>query len=60
MDKRFISITELAQYLSVSPNTVRSWVWQRNIPSHRFGRLVRFDSREIDAWVKGRRVEELS
>ena len=60
MDKRFINIPDLACYLGISQNTLRSWIWRRLIPSHRFGRLVRFDLREIDTWVKERRIEELS
>lgn len=60
MDKRFISIPDLAQYLSISPNTLRSWVWKRFIPSHRLGRLVRFDLREIETWVKEKKIEEIS
>jgi excisionase family DNA binding protein len=60
LEKRFIGVIDLAQYLSVSPNTVRCWVWKRRIPSHRLGRLVRFDLREIDTWVKDKKIEELS
>jgi len=60
MDKRYISIPELAEYLTISPNTVRSWVWQRSIPYLKIGRLVKFDIIEINNWLKDKRVKELS
>lgn len=60
MEKRYLSIEELAQYISVSPNTIRSWVWQRKIPCFKAGRLVRFDKVEIDNWLKDNRVKQLA
>ena len=60
MEKRFISISELSQYLSVNHNTIRCWLRLRDVPSHRFGRLVRFDLREIETWAKEKRVKEIT
>ncbi len=60
MEKRFINIVELSQYLSVNLNTIRCWLRLREIPSHRFGRLVRFDLREIETWTKERRMKEIA
>jgi len=57
LEKRFLDIKELAEYLGIAINTLRSWVWKREIPCHKFGRLVRFDLREIESWVKDRKVE---
>jgi excisionase family DNA binding protein len=57
MNKRFIGPEEMAAYLDVSVNTVRSWVWMRQIPYHKLGRLVKFDLQEIDNWLKIRKVE---
>jgi excisionase family DNA binding protein len=55
--RRFLGSQELAAYLDVSINTVRSWVWQRQIPYHKLGRLVKFDLEEIEPWLKSKRVE---
>jgi excisionase family DNA binding protein len=57
MNKRFIGPEEMAAYLDVSINTVRSWIWMRQIPYHKLGRLVKFDLQEIDNWLKIRKVE---
>jgi len=59
MEKRFIGPKELAEYLGLSSETIRSWVWQRKIRYHKFGRLVKFDLREIDAWAQENRVEKI-
>jgi excisionase family DNA binding protein len=60
MEKRFIGPQELAQYLGLSLETVRAWTWQRKIPFHKFGRLVKFDLREIESWAQENRVEKIS
>ncbi len=59
MDKRYINPKEFAEYTGLSLETIRSWVWQRKIPFHKFGRLVKFDLREIDAWAQENRVEKI-
>ena len=54
--KKLISSKELSDYLGVSLNTIRSWVWMKRIPYLKLGRLVRFDMNTIEAWLKDRAV----
>lgn len=56
MDKRYIDIEELSQYIGVSRNTIYSWIWLKKIPYFKMGKLVRFDLKEIDTWAQGNRV----
>lgn len=56
MEKRYINIDELADYLGLSKNTIYSWVWQKRIPYTKFGRLVKFDVRAIDRWAQEKTV----
>ena len=56
MERRFLSIVELSQYLSVKENTIYSWVSQRKIPFKKLGRLVRFSLDEIDEWIRQKSV----
>ena len=58
-EKRFIGIKECAEYLDVGINTIRTWVWQRKIPFVKMGRLIKFDLKELEAWIKKRRVEPI-
>ena len=60
MEKRFLSIQGLSEYLGLSKGTVYVWVCQRRIPYLKIGKLVKFDMREIENWLKNKRIEELS
>lgn len=53
--KRLINVKELAEYLGISPNTIRSWVWLRKINFVKCGRLVKFDIRDVNKWIKEHR-----
>ena len=52
MEKRFVSIKDLATYLGVSEHTVKSWVYQDRLPCKRIGRVIRFDIEEINNILK--------
>jgi excisionase family DNA binding protein len=60
MTRRFIGIPAMAEYLGVSSKTIRAWVWLKQIPYFKLGRLVRFDLQSIDSWIKERRIDEIS
>ena len=57
MDKRFIGVDDLAQYLDLSSKTVRAWIWQRKIPYHKLGGSVKFDLREIEPWLAKKKMK---
>ena len=47
----WMTVDQLAQYLSVSPGTIRNWVSQKYIPYAKKGRIVRFHRQKIDIWL---------
>ena len=47
----WMTVSEVADYLSVSPGTVRNWVSQRYVPFARRGRVVRSHREKIDQWL---------
>ena len=47
-----LTVQEAARYLSVSVSTVYGWVWQRRIPFVKIGRAVRFDPRDLEAFIE--------
>ena len=51
---RLLTINEVAVALGVSPKTVRR-LMRRGLPSVRFGRLVRFEQRDLLRWVEARK-----
>ena len=52
MAEPWLSATEIAQHLGVTQDTVYSWIADKDMPSHRVGRLWKFQVSEIDGWVR--------
>jgi len=51
---QLLTIEQVAEFLGVSPKSVRR-LMQRGLPSVRFGRLVRFQQRDLLRWVEARK-----
>lgn len=59
MNERWFSVEEIADYLGVSRDTVYGWIATREMPAHRVGRLWKFQTFEVDDWVRrGRAADE--
>ena len=55
---RLLNVDGLASYLSIPKATIYSWVSMRKIPEKalvRLNRSLKFDLREIDAWLESSR-----
>lgn len=50
--ERWTSVAEIAEHLSVSKDTIYTWISAKKIPCHRVGHFWRFRLSEIDAWVR--------
>jgi excisionase family DNA binding protein len=50
--RRLLSIGQLSQQLGVSVKTLYGWVYLRQIPYVKMGRLVKFDARDIEKWIE--------
>lgn len=48
---QLVGIDELAAHLGVSVRHIRRLVSERRIPFHKWGRLLRFDVREVVEWL---------
>ena len=59
LEKKFIGVKELSNYLGVKVNTLYSWVFMKKISYIKMGRLVKFDLNKIDAWVKENEVKPM-
>ena len=51
MNKRLVTVRELAEYIGISQDTIYSHVSQRRIPFVKIGRLLKFDLKAIDEWI---------
>jgi len=60
IERRYLGIEELAQYIGITKGTAYIWIHQRKLPHFKVGKLVKFDIREIDEWMKERKVDEFN
>lgn len=51
-EDRWLSISEICEYLGVSNDTVYKWISKHSLPAHRMGRLWKFKKSQVDAWVE--------
>ena len=49
---KWLTMVEICGYLKVSRETVLNWIGKKNMPAHKVGRLWRFQTTEIDEWIK--------
>ncbi|GAB3266976.1 hypothetical protein GCM10027425_33540 [Alteromonas gracilis] len=49
-----LSVQELAAFLAIGPQTLRSWCAREEIPHGRIGDNIRFDRDQIQAWLDER------
>jgi len=54
VSSQLLTVEQVAAQLGVSPKTVRR-LMRRGLPSIRFGRLVRFEQRDLLRWVEARK-----
>lgn len=49
--EKWLSVEEIADHLGISKETVYRWLEKGKIPAHRVGKLWKFRTSEVDAWV---------
>ena len=54
---KLMNISQLSEYVNLPKNTLYSWIFQRKIPFLKISRLVKFDRKEIDEWLKKHKKE---
>ena len=52
MTERWVSIDEISEHLGVKKDTIYKWVARKKMPAHKVGRLLKFQVKEIDQWVR--------
>lgn len=53
---RLMNVDELANYLRLRRQTIYNWLYQKKISGFKVGGVWRFDKKEVDAWLKSRRI----
>jgi len=59
MEKGFLNIKEVSDYLGIKQSSLYSRVEKKEIPHYKIGRLIRFKKSEIDPWMEKFKSEPL-
>ena len=52
MEKRWLNITEAAEYVGIPKNTLYFLVHKKRVPHVKHVRRLKFDIRELDRWME--------
>ncbi|MEW6003661.1 MAG: helix-turn-helix domain-containing protein [Nitrospirota bacterium] len=52
MEKGYLNIEELSEYLGIKKSSLYAKVAKRQVPFYKIDRLIRFKKTEIDRWVR--------
>jgi excisionase family DNA binding protein len=55
---KWFNIEAVAEYLSITEDTARTWVREGKLPAYRVGKRYKFKLSEIDEWVRSGRINE--
>ncbi len=48
----WLTLQEAAKHLKMGKSTIYKLARESNIPAHKYGRIWRFDTAELDEWMK--------
>ncbi|WP_327270053.1 excisionase family DNA-binding protein [Streptomyces sp. NBC_01218] len=51
MTEQWLSAADIAAHLGITKDTVYAWTAMKGMPTHKVGRLSKFQSSEVDVWV---------
>jgi excisionase family DNA binding protein len=60
LEKRFLNMDECSEYLGITKGTLYVWVCHKKIPYLKVGRLVKFDLKQLETWLKANTVAQLN
>ena len=52
------NLEDIAEHLSVSTDTVRTWIKNGKLPVYRAGKRYKFKISEVDEWVRQGKISE--
>ena len=56
--EKWVNLEDIADHLSVSQDTVRTWIKEGKLPYYRAGKRYKFKISEIDDYVRGGKITE--
>lgn len=56
--ERYMTVADVCNVLSATPETVYRWIKQKGLPAHRVGKRWVFKQAEVDSWVTSGKAAE--
>ena len=57
---KLLDIAQLSEMLNIKKKTIYDWTHKGTIPYIKLGGLIRFDPKEIEQWIKSKKVKRKS
>ena len=57
MPEKWVNLEDIAVYLSMSEDTVRTWIKEGKLPYYRVGKRYKFKISEVDEWIRSGRMQ---
>ena len=56
--EKWVNLEDVAEHLSISQDTVRTWIKEGKLPVYRAGKRYKFKISEVDEWVRKGKIQE--
>ncbi len=56
--EKWVNLKDIAEHLSISQDTVRTWIKEGKLPFCKAGKSYKFKISEVDEWVREGRIQE--
>ena len=56
--EKWVNLEDVAKHLSISQDTVRTWIKEGKLPYYSAGKRYKFKISEIDEWVREGKIQE--
>lgn len=56
--EKWVNLEDVAVHLSLSQDTVRTWIKEGKLPFYKVGKRYKFKISEVDEWVRTGKIKE--
>ena len=56
--EKWVNLEDVAEHLSLSQDTVRTWIKEGKLPAYKAGKRYKFKISEVEEWVRTGRIKE--
>ncbi len=57
MEKKWLTVPDVAEYLSLAKSTIYIYVQKKILPAHKMQSGLRFSLKEIDSYMEGKKIK---